>query len=175
MSMTSCTECGNSLSDQAQICPHCGCPVPGNAPAEIRRYRGFEWRTQAEILGYPLVHIAFGRHPETGKWMIAKGIIAIGQFALGLITIAQFGVGFLFGFGQCVAGYIAVGQAAFGIYFGLGQLATGYTAIGQMALGNMVAAQLGFGKYLLTPEIKDPEAVAYFTPMWEKVSQYLSY
>ena len=78
---------------------------------------------------------AFGRHPQTGKLLVEKGIIAIGQFGIGFITIAQFGVGLLLG----------VGQAALGLHFGLGQFATGITAIGQLALGKWVLAQAGAG------------------------------
>jgi len=132
-----------------------------------RQWRGFQWRTEAEILGWPLVSIAFGRNKQTGKLLVAKGILAIGQFAIGLITIAQFGVGLLFAFGQFTAGWLAIGQFAVGVYFGLGQFATGATAIGQFAIGEYVLAQLGYGKYVWSTKIKDPEAIEHFRNLLE--------
>jgi hypothetical protein len=149
----------------AQTCPRCGHPV--------RRWRGFEWRTRAQVLGWPLVHVAFGRNRETGALLVARGIIAIGQFGIGLITIAQFGVGLLFGLGQVVGGCVALGQVALGLQFGAGQLATGMTAIGQVALGKYVLAQLGIGKYIWSTRVVDPEAVRHFQALWSTVRHLL--
>jgi hypothetical protein len=174
--MITCEECGSGVSDRAYSCPHCGNPMKpvAESSASARRvYRSFQWRTQAEILGWPLIHIAGGRDRQTGRLLVAKGIIAIGQFAIGLITIAQFGIGFAFAFGQFTAGYIAIGQVAIAIYFGLGQLATGATVIGQFAVGEYVLAQLGFGKHVWSTKIKDPEAVEYFKHLWETIRQLM--
>lgn len=44
---------------------------------------GYEWKSETTILGWPLVHIAFGWNLRTGQLMVARGIIAIGQFAAG--------------------------------------------------------------------------------------------
>jgi hypothetical protein len=132
-------------------------------------WRGFEWKSKTEIAGWPLVHVAIGRDRETGKLLVAKGVIAIGQFGIGLITIAQFGIGILFGFGQFVGGFLAVGQLALGIYFGLGQLATGATAIGQFAFGEYVLAQIGYGKHVWSMKATDPTAVEHFTSLWNAV------
>lgn len=163
MGLIECPACRGSISEDAPLCPHCGHPItPEAARYSPRRRWGFQWRTEAEIFGWPLVHVAVGRDKETGKLLVAKGILAIGQFAIGLITIAQFGIGFLFAFGQFTGGWVAIGQFAFGIYFGLGQFATGTTAIGQIAFGEYVRAQIGYGKYVWSDKIKDPEAVEYF-------------
>ncbi len=156
--------CRGSISEEAPLCPHCGHPMTTEAAQYAPRRRwGFQWRTEAEMLGWPLVHVAVGRDKVTGKLLVAKGVIAIGQFAIGLITIAQFGIGFLFAFGQFTGGWIAIGQFAVGIYFGLGQFATGATAIDQIALGEYVRAQVGYGKYVWSDKIKNPEAIEYFT------------
>lgn len=136
MALMDCPECGARISDKAVACPKCGNPMKPMADMTLltRRFmRGFEWKSKTEILGWPLIHIAIGRNKETGRLLIAKGIIAIGQFGIGVITIAQFGIGVLFGLGQFAVGILAVGQFALGIYFGLGQFATGVTAIGQVA------------------------------------------
>lgn len=165
--MISCPECGASISEQAASCPKCGHPMK-QVPDPCPRWRGFEWKSKTKVLGWPLVHVAFGRDKQTGKLLVAKGIIAIGQFALGLVTIAQFGVGVLFGLGQFVGGVVTVGQFALGIYFGLGQFATGITAIGQFAFGKYVLAQAGFGEYVWSTKVKDPVAIEYFNDLLQR-------
>ena len=169
MALIDCPECGTSVSDKAVVCPKCGYPMKPMAdltPATRRPVRGFEWKSKAEILGWPLIHIAVGRNKETRKLMVAKGIIAIGQFAVGVITVAQFGIGLLFGLGQFVGGFVSIGQFALGIYFGLGQFATGYTAIGQFAFGSYVRAQIGYGRYVWSKQIQDSRAIEYFDNLW---------
>lgn len=32
MAMTTCRECGNAVSSEAKVCPHCGIDAPGSAP-----------------------------------------------------------------------------------------------------------------------------------------------
>ncbi len=129
---------------------------------------GFEYKTKAEIYGWPLIHIAFGKD-ELGRFRIARGVIAIGQFGIGLITFAQLGLGVLFGFGQLMGGLIAVGQVAPAVFFGIGQLTTGHVAIGQLAIGDWVLAQMGIGIHVWSTTTADPEAVAYFTGLWETI------
>ena len=108
MALTTCRECGAEVSDQARTCLRCGAPQPAN-PAWSGT--GFEWKSSRTYGGYPLVHIAFGKDSR-GKLRVAKGVIAIGQFALGLVTVAQFGVGLLFGFGQFLIGGFVLAQFA---------------------------------------------------------------
>jgi hypothetical protein len=135
---------------------------------------GFEYKTKAEIRGWPLVHVAFGRK-EDGSFLIAKGVIAIGQFGIGLITFAQLGVGVLFGFGQLMGGLIAIGQVAPAVFFGIGQLTTGHVAIGQLAIGDWILAQGGLGIHSWTSYSHDPEAVAYFTGLWQTVKGIIGF
>jgi hypothetical protein len=61
------------------------------------------------------------------------------------LSVAQFGIGFLFGLGQFMIGIVAIGQFAFGTY---------------------VRAQLGYGKYLWTSFVEDSRAVEYFSRIW---------
>lgn len=169
MALIDCPECGASISEKAVACPKCGHPMKPMADLTLltRKFiRGYEWRSKTEIYGWPLIHIAIGRNKETGGLLVAKGIIAIGQFGIGVITIAQFGIGALFGLGQFVGGIFAVGQFALGIYFGLGQFATGYIAIGQIAFGQYVRASMGYGKYVWSSKIKDSQAIEYFRGLW---------
>ncbi len=172
MSLTTCQECGREVSTEATACPHCGAPGPaGPVPAYQRRVWGFEWRSQTEVMGWPLVHVAVGRNAQ-GRLRVAKGVIAIGQFGVGLITVAQFGVGLLFGLGQFICGLTGVAQAAITAYFALGQLAVGYVAIGQLAAGYYVLAQVGFGEHLWTITRRDPAAVAFFQSLGEALKTW---
>jgi len=164
MALISCPECNGEASDQAAVCPHCGYPLnePAAAPVAKKKWSGYQWRSRGELLGWPLVSVAVGRDSKTGKLLVAKGIIAIGQFAIGFVTIAQFGIGILLGLGQFMFGFLAIAQFAFGVYFGLGQMAVGLTAIGQFAIGQYVYASLGFGKFVWSSQVQDPQAVKYF-------------
>lgn len=122
---------------------------------------GFEWRSRTTVAGWPLVHVAFGRRPD-GKLRVAKGVIAIGQFAIGAVTLAQFGVGFVFGLGQFVAGAVAVAQMALGLFVALGQVAAALVAVGQVVLAGYGFCQTGFALHLWSSGAADPEAVRFF-------------
>lgn len=168
MAFPRCSECGAEISEGIYSCPYCGASLPARGRSKAH---GFEWKSSKTFYGYPLIHIAVGRD-EGGKLRVAKGIVAIGQFAIGLIVFAQFGIGILFGFGQFILGFTAVAQIAISILFGVGQLATGYLAIGQIALGFYGLCQIGFAKHLWTPEIKDAEAIKMFYQLFDKLKQF---
>jgi hypothetical protein len=74
-------------------------------------------------LGLPLLHYTRGICPETGRRIIAKGVLAVGRLAMGVLAI-----------GHASFGAIAIGQLGLGILLGLGQGATGLYAVGQVAL-----------------------------------------
>ncbi len=110
-----------------------------------RKPTGYEQRSRATWFDLPLVHVAVGRDPFTGKRRMACGIVAIGQLAVGvvaicqfgagLIALSQFGVGVLFGMGQSIAAPAAVAQFAAAVLAAVGQFAVGWLAVGQMAAG----------------------------------------
>jgi hypothetical protein len=142
-----------------------------------------EFRSHLEMFGLPFIHFTRGICPETGRHVVARGVIGIGRMATGVIAIGQASAGVI-AFGQasigltcCVAqagaGLYALGQLALGWIFGIGQLATGTTAIGQIALGRYVLAQLGFGTYLWTHSHVNPIAVAHFQELWNRISSFL--
>lgn len=166
MSLTPCRECGREMSTDALTCPHCGAPNPALAARGVwRRPWGFEWRSEREVAGWPLIHVAVGRNDQ-GRLRVAKGVVAIGQFGVGLITVAQFGVGLLFGFGQFILGLTALAQVAVSLVFAVGQLAVGYVAVGQAAVGCFALAQVGWARHLWSVGHRDPAAVAFFTALW---------
>jgi hypothetical protein len=131
-----------------------------------------EFKSHATFMGLPLFHYTRGKCPETGRRIIAKGVITVGRLTMGIlamghasfgvIAIGQLGLGILFGLGQGSTGLYAIGQLAWGLMFGLGQFATGQTAIGQFAHGQYVLAQFGYGEYVWSQNRVDPEAVAFF-------------
>ena len=121
-----------------------------------------EFKSHAIFFGLPLLHYTRGKSPETGKRVVAKGVVAVGRLAMGILAIGQAGLGLLLGLGQGATGLYAIGQAAIGLMFGLGQIATGEIAIGQLAYENYVLAQVGYGDYVWSMKRADPEAVKFF-------------
>jgi hypothetical protein len=131
-----------------------------------------EFRSHRQLWGMPVLHYTRGICPETGRRVVARGVIGIGRLAtgviaighasFGVIAIGQLAVGVVFGLGQAATGAVALGQLAIALLFGAGQIATGSVAIGQIALGKYVLAQIGLGPHVWSPDRTDPEAVAYF-------------
>jgi hypothetical protein len=131
-----------------------------------------EFRSHLKWLGFPFIHYTYGRSPETGKRVTAKGVFAvgriacgvfaIGQLSVGVISIGQLAIGILFGLGQLSTGLAAVGQAAIALYFSFGQFAIGQIAIGQFAYGQYVLAQMGFGENVLSLARRDELALEFF-------------
>jgi len=91
--------------------------------------KNFEYRSKEEINGWPLIHINLGMHPETGRPLVAKGVVAIGNIAVGIVSIgaAAFGIITLAGFG---VGIVSLASFAIGLV-ALGAVAVGY----EVALG----------------------------------------
>jgi len=106
--MLSCRECQQNVSEQAVACPHCGTPYPAK---EKWDGWGFEYKSEASLLGMPLLHISFKYRPNRVP-VPAKGFFAIGQFACGIFTLSQFGVGVVSVSQFTIAGY-ALAQFAF--------------------------------------------------------------
>ena len=125
--MKPCRDCRNNVSEQAMMCPHCGCPYPAK---EKWDGWGYEYKSKMRIAGLPLLHISFKYAPGRGP-VPARGIIAIGQFAMGVVTVSQFGIGLVsisqftiagFALAQFALAYSLIAQA--GLFFdkGYGQL-----------------------------------------------------
>ncbi|MTI65231.1 MAG: hypothetical protein FH753_01355 [Firmicutes bacterium] len=113
--------------------------------------------SKKKILNMPLYHITDGYNPETGKFEVAKGFIAIGPVAFGVISwgavaagILSFGgvslgallalggfsvaLGFAIG-GFAMGGLLAIGGAAISWGIAFGGYASGHVAIGDMTEG----------------------------------------
>src|SRR5262249_36741437 len=92
-------------------------------PAHLPTTIGYEHRTKARLFGLPLVHVAHGINPDTGKVRVAKGIFAFGAKARGLFAFGGNAIG-LFAFGGVAVGVISVGG------FGLGIISMSGVALG---------------------------------------------
>jgi hypothetical protein len=166
LALINCAEKGRAEAESTDSRHESDQTKPDHGPT------GFEWKTKANIRGLPLVHICFG-FKRPGIPMVAKGVIAIGQFGIGVICISQFGIGVLFGLGQFMFSLIAVGQFSIGVLLAAGQFSLAILAIGQFALGHYVICQQGWGTYMWGPDRVDMEAVALFHTIYMKLAGLL--
>jgi hypothetical protein len=98
----------------------------------------FEYISDEEINGLPLIHINLGTHLETGRPRVAKGILAIGNIALGIVSIGGAAVGIV-ALGGLGLGIVSLAGFAIGVV-ALGGVALGYEfALGAVALSTQVA------------------------------------
>ncbi|MFO0868717.1 MAG: protein kinase [Pirellulales bacterium] len=135
-----------------------GAPEPVYRNSSIAGVTSFgrDDRSKATLFGWPLVHIATGIDPATGRRRQARGIIAIGEQAYGLIAIGGQATGGLaiggiarggIALGGVAMGGIAIGGVALGLLCAGGGIALGTVAVGGAALGLWVegGAALGLG------------------------------
>jgi hypothetical protein len=127
--MKPCRECKHQISEQALTCPNCGAPYPAKDKWDGW---GFEYKSNAVMFGLPLVHISFKYRPNRVP-VVAKGVLAIGQFACGIVSISQFGIGLIsisqftiagYALAQFALGYSILAQIGLYISSGRGQLVT---------------------------------------------------
>src|SRR5512136_305429 len=132
--MKPCRECRQEISEQAISCPQCGAPYPAR---EKWDGWGFEYKSEATFFGLPLVHISFKYRPNRVP-VVAKGVIAIGQFACGILTISQFGIGIIsisqftiaaYALSQFAAAYSLISQIGIYIHEERGQLVKSVTEV----------------------------------------------
>lgn len=116
--MKQCRECHHEVSEAAFACPGCGAPYPARPQWDGW---GFEYKSPVTLFGLPLLHVSFKYRPNRVP-VVARGIVAIGQFGCGVITIAQFGIGIV---GVC--------QFGLGVYV-LAQLAAAYSLVAQLGV-----------------------------------------
>lgn len=125
--MRPCRECRGEVSEQAFACPHCGAPFPAKDKWDGW---GYEYKSGATLFGLPLLHVSFKYRPNRVP-VVARGIVAVGQFGCGAITIAQFGVGLVsisqfalagYALAQFGAAWSLVAQIGIYVHYGRGQL-----------------------------------------------------
>ena len=103
-------------------------------PYEIGDTKGFEYKSRAHLFGIPLIHVSFKYEKHSYGWrpIMAKGILAIGQFSAGVVSIGQFSVGVL-----------SISQFAISIA-AIAQFAIAHVALAQIALAHYGMTALGY-------------------------------
>jgi len=135
----------------------------------------YEYRCPWTLLGLPLIDIRFGG--EAGKWVPARGWIACGNVAcgilfafggvaVGVVSIGGMAIGGV-AIGGCAVGLLTFGGMAFGI-FAFGGTALGYMACGGAVIawqaacgGAAVAHNFALGGAALAQHTNDPAARAF--------------
>jgi hypothetical protein len=140
-------------------------------PMAVRFAIGFEYKSQKTLWGSPLLHIAYGLDPMTGKKRTARGIVAMGQTATGLIAMGGLARGgFAFGgiavgvlaVGGVTAGLISFGGLALGLLLAWGGLACGSIALGGVAVGYLAMGGFVGGVHGIGSNAADPMAREFF-------------
>jgi tRNA A-37 threonylcarbamoyl transferase component Bud32 len=145
--------------------------ISGVAPIALARAFGRDFRSKTMLFGLPLVHIATGIDPSTGKKRIAKGIFAFGDVAIGVFAFGGMAMGGIV-WGGLSLGLVSIGGLALGLLFAFGGLAIGGFAFGGGSLGVVALGGAAAGYYAmggsawgihpLGSNIQDPAAQKFF-------------
>jgi hypothetical protein len=136
-----CRECRAEVPADARTCPHCDAPRPART---VFSGEGYEWKSAALWMGYPVIHVAFGLD-ATGRARTAQGVIAIGQRAVGGVAVGIVAGGFI-ALGLVAVGVFSLGIVAIALFAACGVNAIAPYACGVVALGYGTAglARLGW-------------------------------
>jgi len=127
-------------SDVETIATGTGRPGESLADSLAHARVGRNYRTRQTLFGLPLVHVAWGIDPATGRPRVAKGIVAVGPVAIGVIAVG-FSAWGLFPCGLVAGGFWPVGLFAVG-FEAVGLAAAGFQATGLLALASWRAIGL---------------------------------
>jgi hypothetical protein len=147
--------------------------VSSRLSPEVSRKMSYEYRSKVTLFGWPLLHVATGVDPTTGRRRSAKGIIAVGTAPRGVIAFGDVAVGviacgiFCYGpiaIGVVSMGIFAVGSVAVGLLLAMGGAALAPVAIGGAAFGYYASGAIVWAQHALAPGVSDPVAQQFFDP-----------
>jgi predicted Ser/Thr protein kinase len=156
--------------------------VASRLSPEVSRKLGYEYRSKATLFGWPLLHVAIGVDPTTGRKRRARGIIALGSAPRGVIAFGDVAVGVIscgiFGYGVVsisvvAVGVVAIGSAAVGLWLAMGGVAIAPIAIGGAAFGYYANGAMAWGKHAIGPGVYDPLAEKFFTARTAKFTLWV--
>jgi hypothetical protein len=138
------------------------------------RMMGYEYRSPRQIFGWPLLHVAKGFDPLTGRKRIARGIVAVGDVAIGgLLAIGGAAAGPI-AIGGCAVGLFTLGGLSIGLLAALGGaaiglgLSAGGGALGAIAAGGGAVGLFAYGGgavglHAYGGVVRDPAALSFWT------------
>jgi hypothetical protein len=178
-----CGNCKYSLKGltESSKCPECGKPLVEVLERGPISLVGRRYRSEITLFGLPLLDIATGPRDNEPKGQ-ARGIIAIGDIAIGWLAIGGFARGVIalggFAVGVVALGGLSAGLITFGgltvgllaAYGGLvsggvvsGGLGLGWVVAGAgLAIGHYAAGGLAWGHYVMSAARRDPAAIEFF-------------
>ncbi len=132
---------------------------------------GFSYRSRRTLFGLPLLHVATGVDPATGKRRIARGIVAIGDYAQGVFAFGGFAMGAvsfggfslgLLSYGGLALGLLTIGGMGIGALASFSGLAVAPIALGGNSIGWYAYGGAAWGRHVSSPARHDPAAVDFF-------------
>jgi hypothetical protein len=148
--------------------------VASKLSPEVSRKLSYEYRSKITLFGWPLLHVATGVDPATGRKRSARGLIALGSSPRGLFAFGDVAVGViacgiiscgLISISVIAMGIVALGTAAVGLLFAMGGVAIAPVAMGGIAFGYYAIGQIAWGKHAMGPTgVGDPSAAKFFNP-----------
>jgi len=154
-----------------------GSTAPSPTPAGRMGGHSVDYRSKTTLFGLPLVHIADGVDPETGRVRVARGIIAIGSEAHGVIAIGGMAIGAI-ALGGLAIGGLTIGGLGMGLWafagcaMGLigawGGVAVGPISMGGAAIGYYAKGGWAAGIHPWDSMMKDPAAAQFFQGSWSQ-------
>jgi predicted Ser/Thr protein kinase len=150
-------------------------------PPRFRRMMGYEHRSKATLFGLPVLHLAFGIDPATGKGRTAKGIIAMGErargvfafggSAIGVFACGAVGIGIV-SFSGLSFGILSIGGLAFGLLLAFGGVAVAPFAVGGLAVGWLAAGGAAFGVHVASEKVHDPYAMEFARKWHDRIMSF---